>query len=91
MGCTEVSDGCLNCYAPEEVRGLVVWGNHPRRRTSADNWCKPIHWNPALRPLGPIDIGERLPDWVICGGKSGPIETNEQAALVVANRLRRRT
>jgi protein gp37 len=24
MGCTEVSDGCLNCYAPEEVRGLVV-------------------------------------------------------------------
>jgi protein gp37 len=31
-----------------------------------------ISYEPALGPLGPIDIGERLPDWIICGGESGP-------------------
>ena len=31
-----------------------------------------ISYEPALGPLGPIDIGEPLPDWVICGGESGP-------------------
>ena len=31
MGCTEVSDGCLNCYAPEEVTGAGGLGQPPAR------------------------------------------------------------
>jgi protein gp37 len=30
-----------------------------------------ISYEPAIGPLGRVDIGERLPDWVICGGESG--------------------
>jgi protein gp37 len=32
-----------------------------------------VSYEPALAPLGPLDIGvRRLPDWLICGGESGP-------------------
>jgi protein gp37 len=31
-----------------------------------------ISYEPAIAPLGPIAIGEWLPDWIICGGESGP-------------------
>jgi protein gp37 len=30
-----------------------------------------LSYEPAIGPLGAIDIGERLPDWIICGGESG--------------------
>jgi protein gp37 len=30
-----------------------------------------ISYEPAIGPLGRIDIGEHLPDWIICGGESG--------------------
>ena len=35
IGCTNVSDGCLNCYAEILAKrfGLVQWGDHPRYRT----------------------------------------------------------
>lgn len=50
-GCQKVSRGCDHCYA--ETRNArfgggtaINWGpGAPRRRTSAANWRKPVHWN----------------------------------------------
>lgn len=42
-GCTEISDGCRNCYARVITHG--AWGNHPRKRTSRDYWRQPLLWN----------------------------------------------
>lgn len=50
-GCQKVSPGCDHCYA--ETRNArffgggqaINWGpDAPRRRTSASNWRKPLHW-----------------------------------------------
>jgi protein gp37 len=49
IGCTKVSDGCLNCYAKadfEDRKHRVVWGaGQARSRTSVANWKKPLQWN----------------------------------------------
>lgn len=47
VGCTKVSPACDHCYAEGWAKrsGMVQWGNHPRRRTSAANWRKPLKWN----------------------------------------------
>jgi len=47
VGCTKVSPACDNCYAEtwSKRSGLVQWGNHPRRRTSAAYWQQPLKWN----------------------------------------------
>jgi protein gp37 len=45
LGCTEISDGCRDCYAKRSHGGLASWGNHPRRRTSRDYWRQPHYWN----------------------------------------------
>jgi len=50
-GCTKVSPGCANCYA--ENRNARFGGGTapnwgfcaPRRRTSVDNWNKPLKWD----------------------------------------------
>jgi protein gp37 len=42
-GCTEISDGCKNCYAREITHG--AWGDHPRKRTSRNYWRQPLLWN----------------------------------------------
>lgn len=48
IGCTKVSPACDGCYAevstPSRVHG-VLWGNHPRRRTSPSTWAQPLAWN----------------------------------------------
>ena len=46
-GCTKVSPGCDHCYAEAWAKrsGLVQWGNNPRRRTTENNWKKPVKWN----------------------------------------------
>ena len=33
-----------------------------------------VSYEPAIAPLGPVDIdkADGLPDWIICGGESGP-------------------
>lgn len=47
IGCSKVSPACENCYA--DVYGNrfgVKWGPRgDRRRTSAENWRKPLVWN----------------------------------------------
>lgn len=46
-GCTKVSAACDFCYAESWAKrsGIVEWGNHPRRRTSASYWKQPLKWN----------------------------------------------
>jgi protein gp37 len=48
IGCTNVSPGCDHCYAEAQnkYRGWTEWGPRgKRRRTSSDNWKKPLRWN----------------------------------------------
>lgn len=53
-GCTKVSAGCANCYAEardKRFTGGTLWGKgKPRRRTSVQNWNKPLRWNREARP-----------------------------------------
>jgi len=42
-GCTEISDGCKECYARDITHG--AWGNHPRKRTKPHYWRQPVYWN----------------------------------------------
>lgn len=45
-GCTKISPGCDNCYAEawSKRSGHVVWGNHPRKRTTEAYWRGPVMW-----------------------------------------------
>lgn len=49
MGCTRVSEGCVNCYAEalmDKRYGKVKWGPQGTRvRTSAQMWKQPLRWN----------------------------------------------
>lgn len=49
IGCQKVSPGCDNCYAEammDHRYKKVQWGPHgERKRTSEQNWKKPIQWN----------------------------------------------
>jgi len=52
IGCTNVSEGCRRCYAERLATkyGWAKWGPHEeRRRTSAENWRKPLRWNADTR------------------------------------------
>jgi len=48
IGCQKVSPGCDHCYAEammDKRYGRVKWGPHgERKRTSEDNWKKPLVW-----------------------------------------------
>ena len=56
IGCTEVSDGCKNCYARELDKrykwgGATHWGaGVPRHRTK--NWNAPLAWNKKAEATG---------------------------------------
>src|ERR1039457_1132728 len=56
MGCQEVSPGCDHCYAEEMMDhryGKVEWGPHgERKRTSEENWKKPLRWDRRARETG---------------------------------------
>jgi len=48
IGCTQISTGCRHCYA-ETQNARFQWGggwgkDQPRKRTSAENWKKPLRW-----------------------------------------------
>lgn len=50
IGCTKVSRGCTFCYADRDNNHYqwnpAGWGPHaPRKRTSVQNWKKPLKWN----------------------------------------------
>jgi protein gp37 len=53
VGCTKVArargapSACDFCYAEKWAKrsGQVVWGNHPRRRTTDVYWRNPLTWN----------------------------------------------
>ncbi len=83
-GCTEVSPGCVNCYAAARNRrfggGIAHnWGKGaPRRRTSADNWKLPLKWNleaDSFREC--LQCGRRASMADVCHqcGKTWPSET----------------
>lgn len=55
IGCTKVSPGCDNCYAEALDRrwGGTHWGvGALRRRTSPENWAKPLAWDRKAKRLG---------------------------------------
>jgi protein gp37 len=55
IGCTKVSDACTHCYAESMAKryGWAKWGaGEPRKRTSADNWKKPLAWDRAANRDG---------------------------------------
>jgi len=54
VGCTNISPGCDHCYAESWAKrsGLVRWGDHPRRRTSANYWKAPLAWNVRAEAFG---------------------------------------
>lgn len=54
-GCQQVGPPCFNCYAEVWAKrsGLVGWGPHAdRRRSSPEQWKKPIKWNAEAREAG---------------------------------------
>jgi len=54
IGCTEVSPACDHCYARELSHryGWAKWGAHDRKRTSPENWRKPITWDRKAKAAG---------------------------------------
>lgn len=56
IGCTKVSPACDHCYAEhlmDHRLHQVSWGyGKPRRRTSEQNWLKPLVWNRRAERLG---------------------------------------
>lgn len=55
VGCTHRSPACEFCYAESWAArfGKVGWGQQaPRRRTTAENWKKPLKWNAAAEAAG---------------------------------------
>jgi len=55
MGCQKVSPGCDHCYAEammDHRLKTVEWGPHgEHKRTSEENWKKPIQWNAQARTV----------------------------------------
>lgn len=55
IGCTRISDACDNCYAASmsHRRGWARFETGaPRKRTTADNWKKPLLWNKKAAAAG---------------------------------------
>ena len=55
IGCTKVSPGCDHCYAENLNHrwGQDNWGvRKDRRRTTANNWKKPVSWNAQAEAAG---------------------------------------
>ena len=53
VGCTKVSPACDHCYAEGWAKrsGQVKWGRE-RKRTSSENWRKPMRWNDMAAAVG---------------------------------------
>lgn len=70
IGCTKVSEGCVNCYAEalmDHRMKKVKWGpGQERVRTSEGNWRKPIKWDREAAEAGRRDrvFCASLADWL---------------------------
>ncbi len=74
IGCTKVSQGCVNCYAESFAKryGKAEWGPTAQRvKTSVANWRKPIAWD---RKAGQEGIRRR----VFCSSLADVFEDNQQ-------------
>jgi protein gp37 len=64
IGCTKVSEGCLNCYAEDQMANRwkkCGWGpQSPRVRTSKANWRKPLLWE---------RVSPRFMECAVCKGR----------------------
>jgi protein gp37 len=78
IGCTKVSEGCLNCYAETQnrrYRWVDEWGvDGMRKQTSEHYWSEPLRWNRKAEREG-----KRYK--VFCGSLCDIFEDNEQVAL----------
>lgn len=68
IGCTAISPACDHCYAESLAKryGWAEWGaGKTRKRTSAENWRKPLKWNrDALKDgIRPRVFSNSLSDW----------------------------
>lgn len=55
IGCTKIGPGCDNCYAATQNtyrKWVPAWGDGNRRRTSVQNWNKPLRWNKEAEKKG---------------------------------------
>lgn len=54
IGCTRISPACDNCYAADWAKrhGQAELWMGERRRTTPDNWKKPLRWNRAAAAAG---------------------------------------
>jgi protein gp37 len=68
IGCQKVSPGCDHCYAEammDKRYGRVKWGPHgERKRTSEDNWKKPLAWAKRANGHRPRVFCASLADWL---------------------------
>jgi protein gp37 len=68
IGCQKVSPGCDHCYAEammDKRYGRVQWGPHgERKRTSEDNWKKPLAWAKKANGQRPRVFCASLADWL---------------------------
>ena len=68
IGCQKVSPGCDHCYAEHMADhrfGWVEWGPHgQRKRTSDDNWRKPLRWAKNANGHRPRVFCASLADWL---------------------------
>jgi protein gp37 len=68
IGCQKVSPGCDHCYAEammDKRYGRVQWGPHgERKRTSEDNWKKPLAWAKRANGHRPRVFCASLADWL---------------------------
>ena len=68
IGCQKVSPGCDHCYAEHMADhrfGWVEWGPHgKRKRTSDDNWRKPLRWAKNANGHRPRVFCASLADWL---------------------------
>jgi protein gp37 len=59
VGCTKIGPGCDHCYAESWAKrtgSSALWMGS-RRRTSADNWRKPLKWH---REAGALGVRRRV-------------------------------
>jgi len=68
IGCQKVSPGCDHCYAEHMADhrfGWVELGPHgQRKRTSDDNWRKPLRWAKNANGHRPRVFCASLADWL---------------------------